>query len=135
MGLSCSDRKRVDEVTVIRWKSGWPLGCDLLEHLCSHLLTLSCFSAGLVANHAESRKKDVYRELEPSHIFIPIGLETTSVFSNEALAFFQDLASHLRITTNDSQAFLHLCQRISVIVQKFNAMSILGSKRGCYLLI
>ena len=87
--------------------------------------------AGLVANHVESRKKDLYRELEPTHIFIPIGLETNGVFGNEALAFFQDLASRLRIKTNDSQSFLHLCQRISVIVQKFNAMSILGCSKFC----
>ena len=132
-GLSRSDGKRVDGVTVIPWKSGRPLTWDVTcwDTFAPTYSSLAVSGAGLVANCAESRKKDLYRHLEPTHIFIPIGLETTGVFGNEALAFFKDLASRLRIRSNDSQSFLHLCQRISVIVQKFNAMSILGCSKLC----
>ena len=104
---------------MILWKSGRLLTWDVTcwETFAPTYSSLAVSRAGLVAKYTESRKKDLYQDLEPTHIFIPIGLETTGVFDNEALVFFQDLASRLRIRTNDSQSFLHLCQRISVIVQ------------------
>ena len=93
--LSCSDEKGVDGVTVIPWKSRRPLTWDVScwDTFAPTYSSLAVSGAGLVANRAESREKDLYRDLEPTQVFILIGLETTGVFGNEALAFFQDLFS------------------------------------------
>ena len=60
-------------------------------------------------------------------MFIPVAIETSGTFGDEALAFFKEIGHRLRFKTQDPQSFFQLCQRISVCVQKFNCVSILGS--------
>ena len=90
-------------------------------------LSLASSGASRVANLAKTRKKHLYQEIEPTHHFIPIAIETSSIFSDEALAFFKELGYRLRSKTQDSQSFNQICQRISVCMQIFNSVSILGS--------
>ena len=128
-GLFRSDGKRVDGVSIVPWKSGRALAWDVT---CSDIfaptyLSLASSGAGRVANLAETRKKLLYQEIEPTHHFIPIAIETSGVFGNEALAFFKELGYRLRSKTQDSQSFHQICQRISVCMQRFNSVSILGS--------
>ena len=128
-GLFRSDGKRVDGVSIVPWKSGRPLAWDVT---CSDIfaptyLSLASSGAGRVANLAETRKKLLYQEIEPTRHFIPIAIETSGVFGDEALAFFKELGYHLRSKTQDSQSFHQICQRISVCMQRFNSVSILGS--------
>ena len=54
-------------------------------------ISLVCSGAGLVANQAASRKIATYRELAHSHIFIPLAMKTTGVFSDRTLSLLLDL--------------------------------------------
>ena len=61
-----------------------------------------------------------YEELCLSHCFVPIAIESTSVFGRDAAMFFCDLANRSRTQTGDSQTYHKLCQR-------FNCTTVLGS--------
>ena len=61
----------------------------------SHL-QLAATEAGAVAAQAEWRKRVKYTELDTSHHFIPVAMETTDVFRPETLGFFQDLGRRIR---------------------------------------
>ena len=128
-GLFRSDGKRVDGVTIVPWKLGYALAWDVT---CSNIfaptyVSLASSGAGKVANLAKTRKKQRYWELEPTHHFIPIAIETSGTFGDEALAFFKELGYCLRSKTQEPQSFHQISQRISVCMQRFNSISILGS--------
>ena len=131
-GLFRSDGRRVDGVSVIPWQVGRPLAWDVTccDTFAPTYKSLAASGAGSVANAAEHRKMQLYQDLEPTHAFIPIAIETSGVFGEKALAFFREIGKRLRLKTNDPQSFFHLCQRISVYVQKFNCVSVLGSSSG-----
>ena len=130
-GICRSDGKRVDGVSVTPWQSGRALAWDVTccDIFAPTYTTLAATGAGLVANRAEDRKVRLYREVEATHVFIPVAIETSGTFGDEALAFFKEIGHRLRFKTQDPQSFFQLCQRISVCVQKFNCVSILGSSR------
>ena len=77
--------------------------------------------------YIEDREMRIYQALNATHIFLPIAIETSGVFGGEALAFFKDIGYRMRSKTQDPQSFLHLCQQISVCIQQFNSVSVLGS--------
>ena len=118
-------------MSVTPWQSGRALAWDVTccDIFAPTYTTLAATGAGLVANRDEDRKVRLYREVEATHVFIPVAIETSGTFGDEALAFFKEIGHRLRFKTQDPQSFFQLCQRISVCVQKFNCVSILGSSR------
>ena len=48
------------------------------------------------------------------------------IYYNYALEFVSDLARRSRLITNDPLSYLIICQQISVCIQNFNTISILG---------
>ena len=129
MGLFRSDGRRPDGITVIPWSRGKALVWDVTCHdsFAPSNLPFSSTKAGAVADRAASSKCRLYEELCLSHCFVPIAIESTGVFSRDAAMFFRDLANRSRTQTDDSQAYLKLCQQISVTVQRFNCTAVLGS--------
>ena len=77
-----------------------------------------------MANLAEARKMAIYSNLSQTHHFVPIELETTGVFGNEAMSFLKELGHLIGEKSSDLQSFHHLCQRLSMTIQKFNAEAI-----------
>lgn len=101
-----SNTKCEDDVSIVPWKSGHPLTwditcCDTSAPTCIPLATSG--AAGKVANLAESRKKQLYQKLEPTHYLI----------------WEMDIASK-------PQSFHQLCQCTSMSMQKFNAVLVMG---------
>ena len=86
--------------------------------------------AGAVAAAAEERKKTKYANLSPSHLFMPVAIETTGVLGPETALFLKDLSNRLRQVTGDDDTHYHLLQRLSVAVQRGNSASVLGSVGG-----
>ena len=62
-------------------------------------------------------------ELQASHHFVPVAIETSNVFWCEALSFVRDLGHHLQGKTGDPQSHHHLRLRLAVAVQRGNAAS------------
>ena len=82
-GLSRSDGKRPDGVTIAPWSSGkplvWDATClDTFAQSHSHM-SLAVHSAGGIAAKAEDLKRVKYADLFSSHIFVPIAIETSGV--------------------------------------------------------
>jgi hypothetical protein len=63
----------------------------------------------------------------PMHIFMPIALETLGTMNTEALDFFADLGRRIAANSNDNRETSFLFQRLSVIVQRYNAVAFRGS--------
>ena len=104
------------------------MGCNLSRYTCSLLYTaMATNEAGAVADLVEKKNRRIYTDLEPTHHFVPIGIETLGVFGPEARSFFVDLGHRLRETNSESLSYTQLIQRISVAVQRGNAPSILAA--------
>ena len=124
-GLCKSDDSRPDGLTLIPWSRGRCLVWDVTVHntFAASYISLACRGAGLVANQAAYRKIATYGELAESHIFLPLAMETTGVFSDHTLSFLSDLYRR----TAEPDAMAKICQCISVCIQCCNSAAIFGS--------
>ena len=129
VGLCQSDGKRADGVTVNSWKRGQSLAWDVTcwDTLAPSYLGSTPSGAAKIANQAESRKNTLYHEIALFHLFVPIEFESLGVFDDCAMSFLKELAHRIQLKTADPQSFHHLCQTISVTIQRFNSVAILGS--------
>jgi hypothetical protein len=127
-GLVRSDNKRPDGLTITPWANGQPLVWDVTcwDSFAPSYISLSSSGAGLVAERAARRKRDVYKDLPANHIFIPIAFESTGVFGNDTRLLIKEIARRSRLVTHDQLSYIKLCQRISICIQNFNCASILG---------
>ena len=91
--------------------------------------SLAVYSAGAVAARAESLKEEnsKYSALAHSHSFVPIAIETSGILGPQSLSFIKDLGNRIRSHSGDKLSFKYLLQRISMAVQRGNAISILDT--------
>ena len=78
-----------------------------------------------MAARAEVLKEEKYSALRHSHFFTPIAVETSGVLGPRSLSFIKDLGSRMRSHSGDHHCLKYLLQRISMAVQRGNAISIL----------
>ena len=89
--------------------------------------SLAVLAAGKFAAIAEEHKERKYSDLMSSHFFVPIAIETTGVFGAHTLAFVKNLGQRLLHQSGDTKSISYLFQRLSIAVQRGNAISILGT--------
>ena len=118
-GLTRSDGKRPDGVTMIPWKNGKLLVWDAT---CPDTAPTS--GVGAVAAMAEERKLKKYDSMSSHHIIMPVVFETLGAVGPRSLQF---LSNRIRKTTGEVKAHQYLLQQLSVAVQRGNAASVLGS--------
>ena len=87
-------------------------------------LSSTSTGAGLLANHAAAQKRRLYQELTTCHRFVPIAVESTGAFGEDALNFIKEVAKRTRNITKDPLSYLKPYQQISVCIQNFNTASI-----------
>ena len=128
-GLSHKDRRRPDGMSLIPWSHGRALIWDVTVHdtLAPSYLHLSSSRAGSVADNASGQKRRLYSDLTPTHHLIPLAFETMGTFSSDSMLFLKDVTRRIRLINNDSSVYLSLCQRISVIIQRYNCVCVLGN--------
>ena len=128
-GLYRSDGKRPDGASLVPWKRGkvlvWDATCE--DTFATSYVSKATREAGLVAKHAEERKQAKYRHLVSSHIFVLVAVDTSGIFSTEALKFVKDLGHRLQQSTVEPKAGLYLLQRLSVAIQQGSAAAVLGT--------
>ena len=83
--------------------------------------------AGAAAAHASSLKLLKYQSLQASYQVVPLAIETLGPYNAEGLRFITELGRKLAAVTGDIRETVFLKQRLSVAVQKGNAVSCLGS--------
>jgi len=122
-GLSRTDGKRPDGMSLIPWKRGRSLVWDAT---CVHRLAASYAQAArgpgaTVADQAERRKEDKYRALARDYIFKPIAVETLGGFGKQTWNFTHALGNALGAITQDKRETAFLRQRINIATQIGNA--------------
>lgn len=72
-------------------------------------------------------KHEKYSVLEQKYWFVPVAVETSGCWGNEAKSFISQIGKRLRERGLDPRAGSFLVQRLSIAIQRGNAASVLGS--------
>ena len=125
-GLSRSDGRRPDGLTLIPWSSGrcavWDV--TVVDTLARSYLHLSADSAGGCAEAAATRKLEKYRDLASSYEVIPVAFETFGPVDSLGTSFLNGIGRRLSQVTGDSRETSFLWQRLSITIQRFNYVCI-----------
>ena len=65
-----------------------------------------------------------------THVFVPVAVESSGVFGPKSLSFVRELGRRLRDQSGEEKSSTYLIQRLSMAVQRGNALAILGGI-GC----
>jgi hypothetical protein len=128
-GLSRSDGKRPDGLTLIPWQGGKSLIWDVTVAdilAASHLATTSRLTGG-AAESASDKKDSKYSSLTNTYTFMPIAFETMGPLSSKALSFLAELGRRISAVSGDPRESSFLFQRISIAIQRFNCICFKGS--------
>ena len=105
------------------------MGCYLLGRLCPnipHLQAWQPIAQGPWLTLQRAKKQALYSHLQSTHTFVPVAVETTGALDTESLQFLQHLGSRLCSQKGNPSAYQQLIQRLSVAVQRGNAMAVCG---------
>ena len=86
-------------------------------------LRLTSAKAGGAAENAATRKEDKYVDHQQTYTFIPLAFETLGPINVKGVKFLQELNRHLAAISDDNRQTLFLFQRISITLQRFNAIT------------
>ena len=125
-GLHSDTAKRPDGRTLVPWKSGRYLAWDAtISHtLAASYRTQSARGAGSLANSKETLKIRKYEGLPDSFIFQPISLETLGTLGKRTEEFLRELGARVVAETAQPRAGEYLLQRLSIDVQRGNAVAV-----------
>ena len=99
----------------------------VIDTLAPSYLTASAARAGAAASLAEDRNTQKYRAFLDTNVFIPLACETLGPINTVGLGFISDLGRHLSLATGEPRETSYLLQRISITLQRFNAVAFRGS--------
>lgn len=95
----------------------------MVDTFAASYLAANSIAAGATSATAVARKSVKYAWLGSTYIFISIALETLGAMNNEALKFFVRLGRRIAVNLNDNRETSFLFQRLSVLIQRFNAVA------------
>jgi hypothetical protein len=125
-GLIRSDGKRPDGLTLLPWCEGRCLIWDVTvaDTTASSYLPATSTTAGSAAESAAYRKEAKYAELSSHYKFVPIAIESHGPINIKATEFLSDLGCRIAIATSDKRETSFLYQRLSIALQRFNAVCV-----------
>ena len=123
-GLSRSDGKRPDGLTLIPWKSGRSAIWDVTvcDTLAMSYVGLTSIEAGSAAEGAASKKMSKYLDLSHSYEFFPVAFETLGPLNSVGSDFISDIGKAMTRVSGDTRETSFLRQRLSIALQKHNAI-------------
>src|SRR5271163_1365239 len=128
-GLLRSDGKRPDGLTQIPWQAGKCLTWDvtIADTLATSYLTSTSRTAGSAPERAAAKKIAKYTDLARTHIFCPLAFESLGPMNELGQSFISELGRRIAATTGDTREGSFLFQRISIAIQRCNAISFAGT--------
>jgi hypothetical protein len=129
VGLSRSDGKRPDGVTLVPWRSGRCLAWDVTvpDTLAHSYLNLTSKESGAASECIDSRKRLKYDSISRTHDFVVVACETMGPINESGLEFLKTLGRLMTSVTGDKREGAFLLQRLSVLIQRCNAIAFAGS--------
>ena len=103
----------------------WDYTCS--DTFASSHIAATSKEAGKAALKAEKKKLTHYANLAPTHIIMPVAMETLGCFSPMSLQFIKDLGKRIIETSGDKRSTMYLFQRLSINNQRGNIASIAGT--------
>jgi len=76
-----------------------------------------------------SRKENeqAYTSLAQSYVFVPVAAETMGAINKDGMDFLGDLGRRITQCTDDHRESAFLFQRLSMLIQRYNAVAVLGT--------
>ena len=87
----------------------------------------SSMQSGSAAAGAELKKQQKYNDISAGIDFVPVAVETSGVWGEQAMVFVSEIGRRIAEATHDPRSTSFLRQRISVAVQRGNAACINGT--------
>ena len=109
------------EKRIYPWSQGKPLAWDFTcrDSLATSYTAATSVDAGKAAKKAEKEKLDHYKELERSHIVMPVACETMGSWAPMALDFIKELGSRIGDITGDKRWTSYLFQSMGLHLHGF----------------
>ena len=96
--------------------------------MCSETYVLDAKAQQLATNNNNNNNKITkYASLTQSYSFIPIAAETMGAIKSDGIEFLGELGRRITRITNDKRESAFLFQRLSVAIQRYNAVAIQGT--------
>ena len=130
-GLFREDGKRPDGLTLIPFSRGRPLVWDatVTDSLTTSLVGHSAARPGSAAARAEASKQRKYATISRSYHFSPLAFETLGGPGPLTATLVEQVSRALEQATGDKRSSAFLSQRLSLDVQRGNAISVFGTMR------
>jgi len=90
--------------------------------LAESYVTGSVREAGAVAELAASCKEEKYVSIGSEYLFAPIAVENLGAMNTSACQLFGNLGRKISSASGDDRKGAFLFQRVSVLVQRYNAV-------------
>ena len=87
----------------------------------------SSTQAGSAAAAAELKKLQKYADIIAGVDFVPVAIETSGVWGDQALDLVKDVGRRIASVTHEPRSTTLIRQRISVAVQRGNATCVMGT--------
>jgi len=84
-------------------------------------------TSGAAAEVAADRKTAMYAQLTQAYSFMAIAAETMGAINSDGMEFLDNLGRRITQVTDDNREKAFLYQRLSVMIQRYNAVAILGT--------
>ena len=124
LGLSRSDGKRPDGLTLIPWRNGrcavWDV--TVTDTLAASYVALTSSCPGRAAESAAARKLEKYRDLAGGYEVVPVAFETLGPVDQGGASFIDGIGNMIARVSGDPRESSFLWQRISVALQRFSAV-------------
>ena len=129
IGLVPASDLRPDGASMLPWAQGRCLAWDVTapDTLAQSHVQATATNAGAAASKAETSKMTKYAALSATHLFIPLAFETLGSWGEQAKSFTAELGKRITAITGDVRETDFLRQRLSIAIQRGNAISIRGT--------
>jgi hypothetical protein len=129
VGLSRSDRKQPDGLSLIPWARGRCIACDVTSpdtFAQSHLQATSP-QAGAAALKALDTTTAKYTAIVTTHVFVHLAFETLGAWGEEAIRFVSDRGRRISAVIEEPMETAYLKQRLSTAIQHGNRIACRGT--------